>query len=244
MCGAASGICSVADGQFSRIITIEYAASFDIDEPSVNSSANKPISTSDNNNEQEIAAGLVHRVIAGDKNAEGELYARYLRGTLRFLRTELGRLGISDLELADDLAQDTFVTVIGKLRNSEHGLKEPEKLGSYILGIARNLARAWRRKRKRQQTEPDLPSIDRIHARHGNPVKQLESMELATLVRSVLKELPVERDREILRRVYLSDEDKDRICKDLAIEVTHFNRVIYRARRRLRGLMEAAQVVR
>lgn len=183
-------------------------------------------------------------MIAGDKRAEGEIYARYFRGTLRFLHTELRRLGVNDAELAEDLAQDTFVTVIGKLRNPAQGLEEPQKLASYILGIARNLARAWRRKRTRQQTEPDLPSIERVQATHGNPVKQLESMELATLVRNVLKELPVERDREILRRVYLSDQDKQRICEDLAIEVTHFNRVIYRARRRLRGLMEAAQVVR
>ncbi len=186
---------------------------------------------------------MVRRVVSGDRNAEDELYARYFRGVLRFLRSELGRLGVYAPELAEDLAQDTFVTVLGQLRNPKRRLADSTKLNGYIIGIARNLARAWRRKRNRQQTEPDLQRIARVRARHGDPVRQAERGELATLVRNVLKELPVERDREILRRLYLVEEDKSQICEDLAIEEVHFNRVVYRARKRLRELIESARVV-
>jgi len=206
-------------------------------------SAGESISTANNNNEREIAARLVRRIVSGDRNAEDELCARYFRGVHRFLQSELRRLGVYNVDLAEDLAQDTFVTVLGQLRDPERSLADAAKLNGYIIGIARNLARAWRRKRNRQQTEPDLERIARVCAQHGDPLKHVEQGELATLVRGVLEELPVARDREILRRFYLVDEDKHIICKDLAIDDIHFNRVVYRARKRLRDLMESARVV-
>ena len=44
----------------------------------------------------------------------------------------------------------------------------------------------------------------------------------------------MKRDREILRRFYVEEEDKDSICKDLKIDGTHFNRVLFRAKARFR----------
>jgi RNA polymerase sigma-70 factor (ECF subfamily) len=52
----------------------------------------------------------------------------------------------------------------------------------------------------------------------------------------VLAELPSERDRQVLFRFYLAEEDKDQICKDLGLSSLHFNRVVFRARERYRDL--------
>jgi DNA-directed RNA polymerase specialized sigma24 family protein len=54
----------------------------------------------------------------------------------------------------------------------------------------------------------------------------------------MLDEMPAERDREILVRFYLNDEDKEQICRDLRLSEEHFNRVIFRARNRFRELVE------
>ena len=52
--------------------------------------------------------------------------------------------------------------------------------------------------------------------------------------------MTVPRDREILRRFYIDEEDKDSVCRQLGIEPEHFHRVVFRARERFRGLAEKA----
>ena len=48
----------------------------------------------------------------------------------------------------------------------------------------------------------------------------------------------VERDREVLLRYYLAEENSSRICADLGIDAEHFYRVLSRARQRYRQLFE------
>jgi len=54
----------------------------------------------------------------------------------------------------------------------------------------------------------------------------------------MLQEMPGARDRELLVRFYLNDEEKDAICQELNLSQEHFNRVIFRARNRFRELLE------
>jgi hypothetical protein len=54
----------------------------------------------------------------------------------------------------------------------------------------------------------------------------------------MLEEMPAERDRELLVRFYLNDEEKEQICQELKLSREHFNRVIFRARNRFRELLE------
>jgi hypothetical protein len=54
----------------------------------------------------------------------------------------------------------------------------------------------------------------------------------------MLEEMPVARDREVLVRFYLDDEDREKICRELGLTEEHFNRVIFRARNRFRELLE------
>ena len=57
------------------------------------------------------------------------------------------------------------------------------------------------------------------------------------LVRRVLQELANERDRQILLRFYIAEEDKDRISADYGLSSLQFNRVLHRARQRYKELM-------
>ena len=60
------------------------------------------------------------------------------------------------------------------------------------------------------------------------------------LVRKLLDELPVQRDREILVKTYLQDEDKSEICEALGVDSAHYNRVLFRAKQRFRELLTTA----
>jgi RNA polymerase sigma-70 factor (ECF subfamily) len=55
-------------------------------------------------------------------------------------------------------------------------------------------------------------------------------------VRQVIRELGTERDRDILLRFYIAEEDKERISADFGLTSLQFNRVLHRARERYREL--------
>lgn len=182
--------------------------------------------------EAQIATELVQRIAAGDTEAENQLVERYSRGLLLMLTART-----HDAVLAADLRQDTLIVAIEKLRND--GLGEPHKLAGYLSGIARNLVIAHRRKQARQKTSSDTDLIDRCADQRQGHYEHIEAEENAALVHRLLAELRVDRDREILTRVYVYDQDKDSICSELSLDSLHYNRVLYRARQRLRELLEA-----
>jgi len=181
--------------------------------------------------EAEVAADLVRRIAAGDASAEGELVERYSRG-LRYL---LRRLGAAP-ELADDLHQETFRIVLERLR--KRALDEPEGLAGFLRGTARNLMIAERRKTARRRTESDDEEV--AEAVHPAP-SQLSAVlldEEAETVRRLIRELPTDRDRQLLLRYYVSEEEKESLCADLGLDSLHFNRVLFRARQRFKEILE------
>lgn len=179
------------------------------------------------------AADLARRIAAGDGTAETELVERYSRGVLYLLR----RLTRSS-ELAEDLHQETFRVVLERLRG--RGLAEPDKLSAFLRETAKNLHRNEWRKGVRRGVEDDAGDARaELYADPGtSPYARLARAEEARLVRRLLGELPSPRDREILYRFYLGDEDKERLCRDLEISSLHFNRVLHRARRRFRRIVQ------
>lgn len=178
------------------------------------------------------AADIVSRIAAGDHDAETELVERYGR-RLAFLLRRWTR----DPDAAQDLFQETFRQAIEKLRGGE--LRDPERLSSYLVGLAKNLATYHYRKGDRRSAHHGETDERTQHADPGpGPETRLADREKAVLVRRVLAELPTERDREVLSRFYLVEDDSKTICDELGLAVTHFKRVLFRARQRYRALFE------
>lgn len=179
-----------------------------------------------------VAAALVERIARGDARAESELVERYSRGVLHLLRRSTG-----DADLADDLHQETFRIVLQRLRGA--GLEEPERLVGFIRRTARNLFLAdYRRTARRRTGDLDESTVLRDPA--PSPLGRVLMAERVRLVRRLVGELRTDRDRQILYRYYLAEEDKARICRDLGLSDVHFNRVLFRARERFRELLERA----
>jgi RNA polymerase sigma-70 factor (ECF subfamily) len=183
--------------------------------------------------EAEVATDLGRRIAAGDGSAEGELVQRYSRGLLYLLR----RLAP---ELADDLHQETFRIVLERLR--KRGLDDPAGLAGFLRGTARNLVLAERRKTARRRTDADEEEL--AQAAHPAPSQLSEVLldEEAETVRRLIRELPTDRDRQLLLRYYVSEEEKDRLCEDLGLDSLHFNRVLFRARQRFKEILERHRV--
>jgi RNA polymerase sigma-70 factor (ECF subfamily) len=183
------------------------------------------------------AADLVSRIVEGDAAAEAELVERYSKG-VRILLRRLTR----DPTLVEDIHQETFLVVLRRIRANE--LRSASALAAFIRSTARNLLIADRRKESRTQPlgsdeiEALLESRAAESSRGAPQLDQVLASEEGLLVRNLLSELGTQRDREILLRFYLCEDSKEQVCRDLDVEPRLFNRVLYRARTRLRALWE------
>lgn len=177
----------------------------------------------------EQSSELVNRIETGDESAETELVERYGRSILLILLKRTG-----SAQLASDLSQDTFVVTLKKLRNGE--LKNPGSLSAFIRQTAVNISIDHFRREKRYVHQSD-GIISLQHSHRDNKAREIDNETARAVLEKALGRLAVERDREILRRFYLADEDKASICRDLQLSPTHFDRVLYRAKRRMRELI-------
>ncbi len=141
---------------------------------------------------------------------------------------------VRDPEAAADILQDAAVTTLEKLRSGE--IAHPENLGGYLYRVALNHLRNHRRKDRSALSSSD--DLDELPASGNTDWENVRGRQWATAARRMLEEMPVARDREILVRFYLDDEDREQICRELRLSEEHFNRVIFRARNRFRELIE------
>lgn len=172
---------------------------------------------------------LVERIIQGDRAAETELVERFRRGVALILARETHGSGVHD-----DLLQDTFQVALEKIRRGE--VREPEKIAGFICNLARNLAiDHFRRESRHESAGRELPGDA---GDSPDPLQQVLAAERAAIARRVLEELQPERDRQVLYRFYIAEQDKEQICAELGLTSLHFNRVLFRARQRYRELYE------
>src|SRR3954453_20044662 len=173
---------------------------------------------------------LAARIQARDRRAEERVVEIYGRSVAVLLdRHTNGR------PEAEDLFQDTFRTGLEKLRRGE--LREPAKLPAFLAQIARSLAIEHYRKLTRRRTDADSDAVLAAVAPDAGPLSGLLAKENAALVRQVLQELGNERDRQILLRFYLAEDDKERIAGDLGLTGLQLTRVPPRPRQRYKELL-------
>lgn len=177
---------------------------------------------------------LVERIRGGDPGAEAELVARFGEG-LSFLLRRWTR----DHAAAEDLYQETFRLALEKIRHGE--VREPDRLTGFLRSLAKNLSiHHYRRGSVRETREEDLDAATDVSRddEDAGQLGQLLRKEKATLVRRVLAELSSERDRQVLFRFYIAEEERERIRSDLGLSGPELNMVLFRARRRYRELYE------
>ncbi|MEJ8566001.1 RNA polymerase sigma factor [Elongatibacter sediminis] len=179
---------------------------------------------------------LVDRIRSGDAEAETELVTQFSRGVGLMLLKHTG-----DVQVAHDLSQETFVVALRRLRAGE--LRRDDRLGAFIRQIAVNLSIQHFRREKRFVHSADGIIQPQVALKDRTEEKLDRSMTRELLV-DVLDQLSMPRDRELLRRFYLNDEDKESICQDLGLSAQHFDRVLYRARQRMRELIEQQKGLR
>ena len=168
---------------------------------------------------------LIRALFAGDKAAYEKLYDRYAPLVRAVCYDTTGNLAD-----AQDLTQDVFMRAYEKLGH----LRDPDRFGKWLVGIARLRCREWRRQRLRSQNKniglndaqavaPDPPDDSRVE-----------------LLREMITTLP-EKERLALHTFYLQGNSAEAAHRIMGLSRSGFYRVLERARKRLEQLLIAEQ---
>jgi RNA polymerase sigma-70 factor, ECF subfamily len=175
----------------------------------------------------------VKRLIAGDTETEKHFTAYF--GQLLNLKL---RARLRSWQALEDVRQETFLRVFRTLRTGE--VQQPERLGAFVNSVCNNVLFESYRSSKRASQLPE-EGFD-ITDESPGPDAEFLSAERQQYVRRVLAELP-EKDRDLLRAVFLQEEDKDQICRQFDVDREYLRVLIHRAKARLRQALKKAQVV-
>ncbi len=179
----------------------------------------------------EQAQRLTLAIARGERRAEEEFVRRYGPGLVAILRVHC-----SEGELCKDLAQETLRIALVRMRAGR--IAEPAAISGFLRGTALNLlANELRRSERRLVDKREDWMADAV-SESSDPYDTVESEDLARAAREVISSVKVDRDRELLWRFYVDHESKITLCQRFGLSAEHFDRVLHRARTRLKSLWQ------
>jgi RNA polymerase sigma-70 factor (ECF subfamily) len=143
---------------------------------------------------------------------------------------------IGDPATAADLLNQAVCVSWNKWRCGQ--IENPEAIAGYVFQVALNLLRNHRRSMSERPDKRVEPERLETLAADCEPCESCSDSAIAVRLRSWIRGLGTPRDRAILTRFYLEEEESDSICRDMQLDLRQFHRVLHRARTRLRKLME------
>lgn len=170
-------------------------------------------------------AELVNDSLAGDRDAFGQIVARY-----QSLICSLAYSATGSLSQSEDLAQETFVTAWQQLRD----LREPEKLRSWLCRIARNLAYDALRAHGREPSHRGeaLEEISETHSPEPQPHDHTISSEEQAILWRSLARIP-EIYREPLVLFYREHQSIEAVAEKLELTEDNVKQRLSRGRKLL-----------
>jgi len=164
------------------------------------------------------------RLRAGDPHTELH-FASYFSKLIQIkLRSRL-----YSREAAEDVRQETFSRFFIALHAGK--IQHPDRLGSYVNSMCNNVLLEQYRSAARDNSNDDDNSNpeNELPAKDANALERLEEQEVVRKVRETLEELP-ERDRRLLREIFLEERDKDDVCRDFDVKREYLRVLLLRAK--------------
>jgi len=169
-------------------------------------------------------AALVLRTLNGDSSAFSELYDRYAR-----LVRAVCYSSTADLTQAQDLTQEAFLRAYEKLNK----LRKPDRFGPWLVTIARNVAREYRRGQFRDRhILVGLAPIEAVADQVEEPDDRLSYLTEA------IGSLD-EREQLALTVYYLQGKDVEQAKKILGVSRSGLYRLLAQARENIEKFIKA-----
>ena len=172
-------------------------------------------------------AALVERIRDGDSAAETQVAVLFSPAIQAMARAR--SRGMAD---PHDICQDVLVAVITALRRGQ--LRDAERLGPFVAGVARNVINSERRSRLTRSTEPLTDAAAPV----ADLRQEIARRDRTRRLKSALEEVSAP-DRQILVLTLVqglkSGEVADRLALDPQVVRARKSRALRRLTERLRG---------
>jgi len=160
---------------------------------------------------------LLDLVLAGDIGSFGKLCDRYYNSMVAIAYSVL-----TDHQLAEDAAQETFLRALKNLKK----LKSKEKFGLWLARICRNVAKDMAKKKIRGiETGNPLPLMDGHNEQENQAVKQaIERLSLS--------------ERELIVLRYYNNMSHEQMSSVLGLSKAAINKRLVRSRKKIAKLLK------
>jgi RNA polymerase sigma-70 factor (ECF subfamily) len=171
--------------------------------------------------------------LAGGDSEVGRHFAEYF-GEMLLIKL---RCRLKSAQAVEDLRQETFVRIFRTIRKKD-GIAYPERFGAFVNSVCENVLLEYFRSGKStfQITENSPEPVDQARSAES----ELITGERKRLVEKLLSQLS-EKDRKVLRGVYLEEKDKDQLCDELNINRNNLRIRVHRALERFRSSIQESE---
>lgn len=172
---------------------------------------------------------LIDSILAGDDTAFSEIVNKYKKSVHALIWRKTG-----DFQVAEEIAQDTFLQAYQKLAT----LKNRTQFAGWLYVIASNLCSDWHRRKKPTMQSLEATnkgSIDRTSYESyvAEQREKAATERRREIVKNLLNKLP-ESERTVVTLFYLGEMTSEAISKFLGVSVNTIKSRLRRARKRLK----------
>jgi RNA polymerase sigma-70 factor, ECF subfamily len=177
---------------------------------------------------QAFDQSYLERLRAGDHRAQEHFGAYFSALILIKLRSRL-----RSREAIEDVRQETFTRFFVALRDGR--ILQPERLGSFVNSICNNVLLEHFRAGSRFDSLDNDEKPRELPDKGSDLVSILATKETDSKVWEILEQLS-ERDRRLLREVFLEERDKDEVCRDFGVDRDYLRVLLHRAKQSFKSL--------
>lgn len=168
-------------------------------------------------------SSYLERLRSGDFRTEQHFVSYFSELIQLKLRSRL-----NSREAIEDVRQEIFARVFSVLRSGE-GLRQADRLGPFVNSVCNNVLLEHYRSASRSSVEDDDKDAAEIPDLRTDVLDEIMTKETSDIVRGILEGLS-ERDRRLLREVFLEERDKDEVCKDFGVDRNYLRVLLHRAK--------------
>ncbi len=168
-------------------------------------------------------ASYLKRLQEGDHQTQEHFVAYFGELIQKKLRSR-----VSSSQVVADLRQETFARVLKVVRGGS-GIRHPERLGPFVVSVCNHVLMEHYRSSSRETPLEDEPGDIFPDTHSIDPLSSAMGKQTVMIVRQVLEGL-TERDRRVLKELFLEERDKDEVCRDFGIDRDYLRVLVHRAK--------------
>jgi RNA polymerase sigma-70 factor (ECF subfamily) len=176
---------------------------------------------------QSFDESYVERLCAGDFRTQEHFVAYFSELIQLKLRSRL-----HSPQAIEDVRQETFTRVFVALRSGK--LRQPDRLGAFVNSMCNNVLLEHYRSSSRDSSLEDEEQKD-FPAVTVDVLGAIAAKQTGEKIREILDEMS-EKDRRLLREIFLEERDKDEVCRDFGVDRDYLRVLLHRAKQNFKSL--------